>query len=111
MEGAIIKIENINKEIKRILLQLKTLRKEKLKAEEILVKAMKTYRVEEYKGYKLSKIDPSRKPKRKKENEKREAMFRILRDEGIEDPMTIIKRIKLATKSTIPEEIVVEDKM
>lgn len=101
MDGIIYQIEHINKEIKNLLKRVKTLRIEKNKQEIFLVKAMKTFNVQEYKGFKLSKLDPTRKPKRKKPAEKRDAMMRILRDEGIEDPAGVLTKIKIATKPTI----------
>lgn len=114
MQSLINEIRSIDADLRRIALDGKRMRARKKAVEKQLSEAMKLYKITEYEGFKLAKVDPALAPKRKKESEKREAAMEILKDAGVENPDMMWKKLKTVGKSTLPvddvEEYLVKEK-
>lgn len=102
-EGYVRNLKSINESIKRHSDQLKTLREKKKAAEDRLYRYMSKNNLDEYQGYKISKLTPKKKIKRKPEKEKKQDAIDLFCQNGIQDPETFWEQLKSTQKYKDPE--------
>lgn len=85
-DSYISEIQSISAEITRLNGELRNLREQKLKAQNHLLHRLKEMKVDEYKGYKISKLTPKERTKPKKKKEKLRDGIAYLRELGAPDP-------------------------
>ena len=101
--GYIRQIKSIDDTLKRLNAETKSLRKQKKVSQERLYSWMIKRNVEEYEGFKIEKLAPKPKARRKKEKDKREDALRLFGEVGINDPDAFWESFK-ATQKALPEE-------
>lgn len=97
-------IEKLNRESKRLNLQLKVLRTQKKVHEKHIYIYMKRNSLETYKGFKLSKLEPKPQRKRIPKSQKQQAVMNLCRMTGIPDPQKFIEDLKAAERGTGDDE-------
>ena len=101
-EAYIRQIGGIDEALKRLNTETKTLREKKKTAKRRLYEWMKSRGLEEFQGYKLTKITPKPKLPRKKAKEKKEDALRLFKEIGVDDPEELWTAFQHTQKSTAP---------
>lgn len=86
---------------KRCTSQLKELRQKKKQTEQRLYEYMKKNNLDNFEGYKASKLAPKPKKMVKKKSEKDQDALKIISDVGISDPELFWETLKATQKSQI----------
>ncbi len=99
-------LTNITENIKKINIEAKKLRNDKIATQKLLYEWMERMNIDEYEGYKRQKIKPKEKPKiiRKKKKDKVEDALRLFRDIGIPDPEEFYAEYQATQKNIIADE-------
>jgi len=98
-------LNSIGESIKRHNAQLKILREKKKESEKRLHSYMIKNNMEEYGGYKASKIAPKEKKLVKKKKEKKTDAIRLFSEIGITDPESFWDALQETQKVKSPDEI------
>lgn len=96
--GYIREIENVEREIKRLRLKIKELKKQKMTAELHLANTMERMHITEVGKIKLEKIKPKEKVKRKSRKQQKKEALRLFQEVGIPDPETFYTELERRKK-------------
>lgn len=85
-DGYIRELESLTKSIKTLTLKTKELRERKTRVSDRLYTYLCTHKLDEYKGYKTSKLAPKIKVKRKSKKEKEKDALILFEEIGVANP-------------------------
>ena len=99
LDSYISEIESIKKEISRLNVEIKNLRNQKIDAQKFLYEYMTEVEINEYKGYKITKLLQKPRVKSKKKKDKIKDGIAVLRNIGDPNPEKTYKQIMDAQRS------------